>query len=144
MALEGWKHEHGALPERLDQLAGDYFDQLPLDPRSGKLVQGSNVEAEPFVYFPAGVTFELRFGSTARQRWTLPTGCPFLWSAGGSGELPRLVSPARESLTYNPTSSFSLRDYPIGDYPADRSGEDDWLGSTSGAAFNNGQLYVIP
>ncbi len=40
LALIAWHHDHGELPESLDQLVGPYFDKLPLDP----------LTAKPFVY----------------------------------------------------------------------------------------------
>lgn len=51
LALKGWQAEHGDLPETLDALVDDYFDRLPLDPRSGK----------PFEYIPRGYDVPVRF-----------------------------------------------------------------------------------
>jgi hypothetical protein len=74
LALEGWKIEHGQLPDSLDKLVGPYFDALPNDPFTGK----------PFRYFPNGVPIPL-----ARHNWLSPVGesavapnTPFVWSAG--------------------------------------------------------------
>jgi hypothetical protein len=39
MALEAWRAEHDSLPDRLEQLVGDYFDRLPVDPTNGKSFQ---------------------------------------------------------------------------------------------------------
>ncbi|MCX7419488.1 MAG: hypothetical protein NT013_08120, partial [Planctomycetia bacterium] len=36
LALIAWRHEHGQLPERLEDLVGPYLERLPLDPLSGK------------------------------------------------------------------------------------------------------------
>lgn len=36
LALEAWKAKHGKLPKTLDELAGTYPDNVPLDPYSGK------------------------------------------------------------------------------------------------------------
>ena len=36
LALEAWKAKHGKLPKTLDELAGTYLDNVPLDPYSGK------------------------------------------------------------------------------------------------------------
>ena len=44
LALAGWKIQHGELPERLEDLAGTSFEQLPTDPFTGR----------PFQYFREG------------------------------------------------------------------------------------------
>jgi hypothetical protein len=44
LALAGWEIEHGELPKRLEDLAGTFFEQVPLDPFTGR----------PFQYFPEG------------------------------------------------------------------------------------------
>lgn len=36
LALIAWQHEHGQLPERLEDLVGTYLERLPIDPLSGK------------------------------------------------------------------------------------------------------------
>jgi hypothetical protein len=36
MALIAWRHEHGRLPDRLEDLVGTYLNHLPLDPLTGK------------------------------------------------------------------------------------------------------------
>src|SRR3989442_8725594 len=36
MALIAWRHEHGQLPGRLEDLVGTYLNHLPLDPLTGK------------------------------------------------------------------------------------------------------------
>ncbi len=46
LALAAWRKEHGQLPERLQELVGPLFAELPLDPYSGA----------PFEYFPNGTS----------------------------------------------------------------------------------------
>lgn len=73
LALVAWRLEHGQLPDKLDRLAGVYFERVPSDPFTG----------QPFEYFPKGLPYELRWSeprSNAEQR--LAGGTPFLWSAG--------------------------------------------------------------
>jgi len=50
LALAGWNVEHGELPERLEELAGAFFDRLPLDPSGGG----------PFQYFREGQPGSIR------------------------------------------------------------------------------------
>jgi hypothetical protein len=44
LGLVGWRIEHGRLPDRLEELVGPFFDELPLDPYT----------AEPFQDVPDG------------------------------------------------------------------------------------------
>ncbi|HUT90508.1 MAG TPA: ABC transporter permease [Thermoguttaceae bacterium] len=46
LALAGWNVEHGELPKRLEDLAGAFFDQLPMDPFGGRPFQYSR-EGQP-------------------------------------------------------------------------------------------------
>ncbi len=48
LALEGWRCDHGQLPESLDELVPTWFTQLPLDP----------VSAQPYEYLPRGFDVE--------------------------------------------------------------------------------------
>jgi hypothetical protein len=73
LALEGWTHEHGALPDTLEQLVPEWLDAVPLDPLTGK----------SFQYFPQGVDMELRWRmpQVGFYRFVLPPGRPFLLSS---------------------------------------------------------------
>jgi hypothetical protein len=75
MALAAWKLEHGAYPDSLDVLVGEYFEKLPIDPYTGK----------PFHYLAKGRPTDVknvaawgRYGS----RVYLPANTAFLWSPG--------------------------------------------------------------
>jgi hypothetical protein len=48
IGLAAWQTQHGQLPDRLDELLDDYFEQLPHDPWTGR----------EFLYFPAGLTVD--------------------------------------------------------------------------------------
>jgi len=69
LAIEAWRLEHGRLPDKLEDLVGPYFDQLPVDPYSGV----------GFLWFPEGYGTPIAGG---RQSPALDAGRPFLWSAG--------------------------------------------------------------
>lgn len=69
MALAGWYHEHGALPQNLDELVGPYFEEMPLDPYTGK----------PFHYRPEGFATPVRFDSPNKP---IPADWPLIWSPG--------------------------------------------------------------
>ncbi len=69
MALAGWYHDHGTLPESIDELVGPYFDELPLDPYTGK----------PFHYRPKGFPTPIRFNSPNKP---IPAAWPLIWSPG--------------------------------------------------------------
>lgn len=69
MALAGWYHDHGTLPETLDELVGPYFDELPLDPYTCK----------PFHYRPKGLPTPIRFNSPNKP---IPAAWPLIWSPG--------------------------------------------------------------
>ncbi|MEQ9379922.1 MAG: hypothetical protein RJP95_03610, partial [Pirellulales bacterium] len=71
MALAGWHHEHGSLPDTLNDLVGTYFEHLPLDIHSGK----------PFGYRPQGFPTPMRFGSPNSP---IPAGWPLIWSVGSA------------------------------------------------------------
>jgi len=77
LALVAWELEHGALPDRLEQLAGGQIAQLPLDPYTGRL----------FLYWPAGVSTPARdgvlpWGQDTDARREIAPFTPLLWSAG--------------------------------------------------------------
>ena len=67
LGLIAYRKEHGELPERLDQLVGEYFDELPLDLWSGR----------EFGYRPDGFPSAVRF-----PREEIQAGQPLLWSTG--------------------------------------------------------------
>ena len=74
LAAIAWRQANGKLPARLDELAGPYFQSLPLDPWNGAT----------FGYVPDGLTSELEVGaspSTSAYRVISPA-VPFLWSVG--------------------------------------------------------------
>jgi hypothetical protein len=86
LALLAWRHKHGQFPEKLDELVGPYFDQLPLDPCCGR----------PFRYEPKGWPrdsrwvpqnyFMHRLGRSAKLGepavFVVDAGSPVLWSPG--------------------------------------------------------------
>jgi hypothetical protein len=70
LGLIAYRKEHGELPERLDQLVGEYFDELPLDPWSGR----------EFGYEPKGFPTQVAFSNHVAE-----PGQPLLWSSSLSG-----------------------------------------------------------
>ena len=70
MALIAYRKEHGKLPRRLDQLIGEYFIALPLDPWSGR----------EFGYRPDGFSTRVKFSNH-----TTELGQPMLWSSDQFG-----------------------------------------------------------
>ena len=69
MAIEAWKLDHhGELPNELEDLVGDYVDQLPLDPYTGR----------PFLLAHEGLSQSPRFTTEALFR----PQKPFIWSTG--------------------------------------------------------------
>jgi hypothetical protein len=92
LALEAWKMEHGKLPDSLDNLAGKYFENVPVDPFSGKA----------FRYFPGGLPDRLTkiepwaiYRSASDSPIYLEAKQPLLWSVGyrlreTNSELPTL------------------------------------------------------
>lgn len=69
MALAGWYLEHNGLPQTLDELVGPYFEELPLDPYTGKA----------FHYRPEGFATPVRFYSPNKP---IPADWPLIWSPG--------------------------------------------------------------
>jgi hypothetical protein len=92
LALEAWKHDHGGLPKRLEQLVGPYLDRLPLDPCSG----------EPFHYLPDGLSFPLhlrgsRFGWVVwPSSGAIPAKTPLVWSIGT--DVRKAIGPPTKDL----------------------------------------------
>ena len=73
LALEGWKAEHGELPNSLDELVGAYLDSLPEDPFT----------RETFRYFPKGLAAPVvQTGGHGMPAFTLDAESPFIWSGG--------------------------------------------------------------
>ncbi|MBI3466214.1 MAG: hypothetical protein HY000_24635 [Planctomycetes bacterium] len=84
LALNGFRVEHGELPEKLADLRGAYFDILPLDPRSGK----------QFGYRRDGFSMPVLFERP--YQYLNKPGQPILWSDGRGGvELFRNVLAAQ-------------------------------------------------
>ena len=78
LALKAWQLEHGQYPAALDQLAGTYLEQLPLDPYSGG----------PFVYRPEGFSMVIRTGvGSSAELTVVPAGTPVFWSVGNGREI---------------------------------------------------------
>jgi hypothetical protein len=89
LALLAWRKEHGQFPQRLDDLVGPYFQQLPLDPSCG----------QPFRYQPQGWPRDTRWLPFAKFYRSgavmsleelivaVPAGSPFLWSPGDEAAL---------------------------------------------------------
>ena len=57
LALETWKLDHGGLPQSLNELRGKYFDQVPVDPRTG----------DAFQYEPKGLPYCAGVGAGGRE-----------------------------------------------------------------------------
>jgi hypothetical protein len=78
LALEGWKLEHGTLPQKLEELVGPFFDRLPKDAFSG----------ESFVYYRDGLHERLFLPQSTAPQWAklgiqeLAGDKPVLWSTG--------------------------------------------------------------
>ena len=70
MAIVDFLREHGVFPQKLGELEGTYFPQLPLDPFSG----------EEFEYRPQGLPEPVEFWKTSQFK-TQPDR-PLLWSVG--------------------------------------------------------------
>jgi hypothetical protein len=70
LALIAYRKEHGELPRRLDQLIGEYFIALPLDPWSGR----------GFGYRPDGFPTRVQFSNHMTE-----LGQPMLWSSDQFG-----------------------------------------------------------
>jgi hypothetical protein len=83
MALIDYRREHGDLPESLDALKGAYFQELPVDPYSGK----------PFEYLPAGPSEPLEF--TRPNDFVAEPGQPLLWSIGLTDAISAVLSGGR-------------------------------------------------
>ncbi len=87
LALQAYRLTHQRLPDSLDALQGEFFDELPRDPYSGR----------DFVYFPTGLPEPagpgeaLRRANIAANDRTFDGG-PCLWSPG-----PRLETKVWES-----------------------------------------------
>ncbi len=76
LALKAWQLEHGELPQRLDQVVGEYLDRLPLDPWTAK----------PFTYVRSGFEAPVRFDWP--RNVVIPPGQPFIYAAStNSGQL---------------------------------------------------------
>jgi hypothetical protein len=76
LALERYRLDHGNLPDTLDALVGDYLDELPIDPYSGR----------KYVYFPNGLpapATDLEQEQLKQGRFPPPVpGIPCIWSPG--------------------------------------------------------------
>lgn len=73
LALHGHRIENGTFPDRLEELAGDYFEKVPIDPWSGEF----------FGYRPKGFNDEVKFGRPGRL--VVPPAKPLIWSVGADG-----------------------------------------------------------
>ena len=73
LALEAWKLDHGGLPQSLNELRGKYFDQVPVDPRTG----------DAFQYEPKGLPYCAAWGPAVAQ--TIKPRQPFVGCASWSG-----------------------------------------------------------
>ena len=77
LALQAYRLEHGQLPESIEAIEGEFFDELPRDPYSGR----------DFVYFPdgppepRGPDEELLWENIV-QHHKMPGREPCLWSPG--------------------------------------------------------------
>jgi hypothetical protein len=69
-ALQAYKLEHGEYPKTLDELAGTYFDQVPIDLYSG----------EPYLYYPEGLKTWMQGPGMNFELLSSGTDRPFIWS----------------------------------------------------------------
>lgn len=119
IALVAWQLEHDSLPQSLQELKGEYFKNVPLDPYSG----------EPFVYFPDGINQRL-------SNWSFMTGeggrvtdnSPFFWSTGPG------ISVVQRGEGISPTVKYQLR-------PSEREIE---RATTPQQVWSAGQFILIP
>ena len=74
MALAAWQLDHESLPDRLEELKGEYLTRIPVDPFSGEL----------FRYYWKGVDEPVvRFGKyTGEETIVIEAKKPFFWSQG--------------------------------------------------------------
>jgi hypothetical protein len=104
LALLAYRHEHGRLPESLEELVPEYFELLPLDPWSGR----------EFGYEPDGYSspVETQLGEVLSARQ------PLLWSAGvNDSRVVETVSPSgirsHRVITSNGSTHSTLLAFPI-------------------------------
>jgi hypothetical protein len=112
LALLAWRIEHGQFPQKLDDLVGPYFQQLPLDPCCG----------QPFRYQPQGwpretrwlplATFDRSGAVRPLEELTVvvPAGSPFLWSPGDEETLAASQDGEPRTMTF-PDGSQVYRGY---------------------------------
>ena len=74
LALIGWMLEHGEYPDSLEQLAPDYFDDVPNDP----------VSQAPFYYEPTYKTHQLFEKKSVQYSFIKSTAGPFLIECGNN------------------------------------------------------------
>lgn len=70
LALQAYKSERGNYPKTLDDLAGTYFDRVPVDPYSG----------QPYQYFPEGLKAWMRGPGMDFQLLSSGMVKSFIWS----------------------------------------------------------------
>jgi hypothetical protein len=112
LALLAWRIEHGQFPQKLDDLVGPYFQQLPLDPCCG----------QPFRYQPQGwpretrwlplATFDRSGAVRPLEELTVvvPAGSPFLWNPGDEETLAASQDGEPRTMTF-PDGSQVYRGY---------------------------------
>ena len=102
LALQGWRLEHGALPETLSELAPTWFAQVPVDPMTGM----------PFQYYPNGLsepTTWLDEMTGIYVRFALPPQRPFV-----EAECARLHADGSSGYTTTePNYARTRRIFPI-------------------------------
>jgi hypothetical protein len=81
-----WKLDHGALPERLEELEGRELPRLPVDPITGG----------PILYYPDGMPVDVNFAPRAyHESATLAANRPFIWMPTRPQGWPNLVPQLR-------------------------------------------------
>ncbi|MHB8897858.1 MAG: hypothetical protein ACYC6Y_03825, partial [Thermoguttaceae bacterium] len=81
IALAAWQVDHPSLPEKLEDLEGEFLAEVPHDPYTG----------EVFVYFPRGTDGRVtRFtGTSGKVRILAGATEPFFWSPGPTMRVDR-------------------------------------------------------
>ncbi|HVT28874.1 MAG TPA: hypothetical protein VHE81_12740 [Lacipirellulaceae bacterium] len=85
LALAAYRLDHKKYPPRLDDLAPQYLDRLPLDPYS----------QQPFVYEPAGLPYSVPYSGVRRMYAVVEPNTPVFWSVGPGNARLKLAHSTR-------------------------------------------------
>ncbi len=98
LALEGWRCDHGQLPESLDELVPEWFKRMPLD----------SVAAKPFDYYPHGSQIPVRevgYAGIYAMDIVLPPSTPYIVAPHPSAGSYVMNLALRPNLLYVVTQS---------------------------------------